>query len=126
MAKKQLSFAQKAAKKKGKTDLKYIKYVNSIKSDKTGRWRFNERIVALEGGESLDSALKRIEEEKKLLNIQLPDPEQLSSKDESLLDKGSKEEESHLEDETKGEETQVSSEDETKGEETQVSSEDGK
>jgi len=74
MAKKQLSFAEKAAKKKGKSDVKYVKYVNSLKSEKTGQWRFNERMIGLHGGESLDAALKRIEEEKKLLNIELPDP----------------------------------------------------
>ncbi|MBH50321.1 MAG: hypothetical protein CMG69_06205 [Candidatus Marinimicrobia bacterium] len=74
MAKKQLSFAEKAAKKKGKSDIKYVKYVNSLKSEKTKQWRFNERMIALEGGESLDAALKRIEEEKNILNIELPDP----------------------------------------------------
>jgi hypothetical protein len=74
MAKKQLSFAEKAAKKKGKSDVKYVKYVNSLKSEKTGQWRFNERMIGLHGGESLDAALKRIEEEKKLLHIELPDP----------------------------------------------------
>jgi len=74
MAKKQLSFAEKAAKKKGKSDIKYVKYVNSLKSEKTKQWRFNERMIALEGGESLDAALKRMEEEKNILNIELPDP----------------------------------------------------
>ena len=73
MAKKQLSFAEKAAKKKGKSDIKYVKYINSLKSEKTKQWRFNERMIALEGGESLDAALKRMEEGKKILNIELPD-----------------------------------------------------
>ena len=84
MAKKQLSFAQKAAKKKGKSDIKYVKYVNSVRSEKTGQWRFNERMIGLEGGESLDAALKRIEEEKKLLNIELPDPDQATKDTESV------------------------------------------
>lgn len=76
MAKKQLSFAEKAAKKKEISGVKYVKYVNSVRSEKTGQWRFNERMIGLHGGESLDAALKRNEEEKKLLNIKLPDPEQ--------------------------------------------------
>ena len=76
MAKKTLSFAEKAAKKKKKSDIKYVKYVGSVRSEKTGQWRFNERMIGLEGGESLDAALKRIDEEKKLLNIELPDPDQ--------------------------------------------------
>jgi hypothetical protein len=76
MAKKTLSFAEKAAKKNKKSDIKYVKYVGSVRSKKTGQWRFNERMIGLEGGESLDAALKRIDEEKKILNIELPDPDQ--------------------------------------------------
>ena len=76
MAKKTLSFAEKAAKKKNKSDIKYVKYVGSVRSEKTGQWRFNERMIGLQGGESLDAALKRIDKEKKLLNIELPDPDQ--------------------------------------------------
>ena len=64
MAKKPLSFAEKAAKKKNKTDIKYVKYVGSVRSEKTGQWRFNERMIGLQGGESLDAALKRIDKEK--------------------------------------------------------------
>ena len=58
MAKKQLSFAEKAAKKNKKSDIKYVKYVNSVRSEKTGQWRFNERMIGLQGVESLDAALK--------------------------------------------------------------------
>ena len=76
MAKKTLSFAEKAAKKKNQSDIKYVKYVGSVRSEKTGQWRFNERMIGLQGGESLDAALKRIDKEKKLLNIELPDPDQ--------------------------------------------------
>ena len=84
MAKKPLSFAEKAAKKKNKTDIKYVKYVGSVRSEKTGQWRFNERMIGLQGGESLDAALKRIDEEKKLLNIELPDPDQDQVKTEKV------------------------------------------
>ena len=68
--------AHLAAKKNKKSDIKYVKYVNSVRSEKTGQWRFNERMIGLQGGESLDAALKRIDKEKKLLNIELPDPDQ--------------------------------------------------
>ena len=44
MAKKQLSFAEKAAKKKDK-GLKSVKFIKSILSEKTGHWRFKEKIV---------------------------------------------------------------------------------
>lgn len=84
MAKKPLSFAEKAAKKKNKTDIKYVKFVGSVRSEKTGQWRFNERMIGLQGGESLDAALKRIDQEKKLLNIELPDPDQAQVKTEKV------------------------------------------
>ena len=84
MAKKQLSFAEKAAKKNKKSDIKYVKYVNSIRSEKTGQWRFNERIIGLDGGESLDVALKRIEEENNLLNIELSDLKQAKGETEKV------------------------------------------
>ena len=84
MAKKQLSFAEKAAKKNQKSDIKYVKYVNSVRSEKTGQWRFNERIIGLDGGESLDVALKRIEEENNLLNIDLSDLKQAKGETEKV------------------------------------------
>ena len=62
MAKKQ-SFADKSSKK-GKSLGKFVKYVKSILSKKSGNWRFNEQIVNIKDGENLDSALKRINEEK--------------------------------------------------------------
>ena len=46
MAKKQKSFADKAAGSKDK-DVIYVKYVKSVKSEKTGQWRFNEKMVDL-------------------------------------------------------------------------------
>ena len=84
MAKKQLSFAEKAAKKNKKSDIKYVKYVNSVRSEKTGQWRFNERIIGLDGGESLDVALKRIEEDNNLLNIDLSDLKQAKGETEKV------------------------------------------
>ena len=84
MAKKQLSFAEKAAKKNKKSDIKYVKYVNSVRSEKSGQWRFNERIIGLDGGESLDVALKRIEEENNLLNIDLSDLKQAKGETEKV------------------------------------------
>ena len=84
MAKKQLSFAEKAAKKNTKSDRKYVKYVKSVRSEKTRQWRFNERMIGLNGGESLDVALKRIEEENNLLNIELPDLKQAKGETEKV------------------------------------------
>ena len=61
-----------------------MKYVNSVRSEKTGQWRFNERIIGLNGGESLDVALKRIEEENNLLNIDLSDLKQAKGETEKV------------------------------------------
>jgi hypothetical protein len=63
MAKKQMSFAEKAAKHKAHHDWKTIKYVKSEKSDKTGNWRFNESFVRLSQNENLDQALTRMQKE---------------------------------------------------------------
>ena len=73
MAKKQLSFAEKANRIAGKSDWKYVKYVKSVRSEKTDRWRFNEQIITLQGNESLDDALKRMDESRLALDINLPD-----------------------------------------------------
>ena len=70
MAKKQKSFADKAAGSNDK-DFVYIKYVNSVKSDKTGHWRFNEQMIRTKKGESLDVALKRLDEAANLSDIDL-------------------------------------------------------
>ena len=69
---KQQSFADKASKKKGKSLGTFVKYIKSVLSEKTGHWRFNEQIVNIKDGENLDSALKRIEEEKQALDIEMP------------------------------------------------------
>ena len=70
MAKKQKSFADKAA---GKTsgDSVYVKYVKSVQSEETGRWRFNEQMIRMNKGEQLDAALKRMDEVANLVDIDL-------------------------------------------------------
>ena len=70
MAKKQKSFADKASRSIDK-DAVYVKYVNSVKSEKTGHWRFNEQIVRTRKGESIDVALKRLNEAANLVDIDL-------------------------------------------------------
>ena len=84
MAKKQKSFADKASGKGGDTDAVMVKYVKSIKSEKTGSWRFNEQMIKLRGGENLDAALKRMEEAANLVDIDLSNFE---SKQEESEDK---------------------------------------
>ena len=70
MAKKQKSFADKAA---GNTsvDSVYVKYVKSVQSEQTGRWRFNEQMIRMNKGEQLDVALKRMDEVANLVDIDL-------------------------------------------------------
>ena len=70
MAKKQKSFADKAA---GNTsgDSVYVKYVKSVQSEETGRWRFNEQMIRMNKGEQLDAALKRMDEVANLVDIDL-------------------------------------------------------
>ena len=70
MAKKQKSFADKAA---GNTsgDSVYVKYVKSVQSEETGRWRFNEQMIQMNKGEQLDAALKRMDEVANLVDIDL-------------------------------------------------------
>jgi small nuclear ribonucleoprotein (snRNP)-like protein len=48
-----------------------VKYVKSVKSEKTGFWRFNEQMVKLRGGEDLNAALKRMDEASNLVDIDL-------------------------------------------------------
>ena len=79
MAKKQKSFADKAAGN-ASGDSVYVKYVKSVQSEKTGRWRFNEQIVRMNKGEQLDAALKRMDEAANLVDIDLS--EFVSSADE--------------------------------------------
>ena len=70
MAKKQKSFADKAAGN-ASGDSVYVKYVKSVQSEETGRWRFNEQIVRMNKGEQLDAALKRMDETANLVDIDL-------------------------------------------------------
>ena len=70
MAKKQKSFADKASGNKDK-DMVYVKYVKSVQSDITGRWRFNDQMVKMKKGEQLDVALKRMDEVANLSDIDL-------------------------------------------------------
>ena len=70
MAKKQKSFADKAAGN-ASGDSVYVKYVKSVQSEETGRWRFNEQIVRMNKGEQLDAALKRMDEVANLVDIDL-------------------------------------------------------
>ena len=70
MAKKQKSFADKAAGN-ASGDSVYVKYVKSGQSEDTGRWRFNEQIVRMNKGEQLDAALKRMDEASNLVDIDL-------------------------------------------------------
>ena len=72
MAKKQ-SFAEKAAKNKKKDLSTYVKYIKSVKSEKTGHWRFNEQMIQVKEGENLDGALNRMEEEAQALDMEMPD-----------------------------------------------------
>ena len=70
MAKKQKSFADKAAENTA-VDSVYVKYVRSVQSEKTGKWRFNEQMVRMNKGEQLDAALKRMDEAMSLIDIDL-------------------------------------------------------
>ena len=72
MAKKQKSFADKAARNKN-TDAVFVKYVKSVKSEKTGRWRFNEQMIRTKKGEQLDVALKRLDQVSNLVDTDLSD-----------------------------------------------------
>ena len=70
MAKKQKSFADKAAGNSS-GDSVYVKYVKSVQSEETGRWRFNEQMIRMNKGEQLDAALKRMDEVANLVDIDL-------------------------------------------------------
>ncbi|RZP24039.1 DUF4295 domain-containing protein [bacterium] len=71
MAKKQKSFADKASGRGTDADVVMVKYVKSVKSEKTGFWRFNEQMVKLRDGEDLNAALKRLDEANNLVDIDL-------------------------------------------------------
>ena len=71
MAKKQKSFAEKASSTGGK-DLVHVKFVKSVPSEREGFWRFNESMITMEKGQNLDAKLKEIEDEAKLVDIDMP------------------------------------------------------
>ena len=71
MAKKQKSFADKASGRGADADAVMVKYVRSVRSEKTGFWRFNEQMVKLRDGEDLNAALKRQDEASNLVDIDL-------------------------------------------------------
>ena len=98
MAKKQKSFADKASGNKN-ADSVFIKYVKSVRSEKTGQWRFNEQIVRTSKGEQLDVALKRMDEVANLVDIDLS---QFTSAEDS-----STKEEPKVKEEPKAEEVEV-------------------
>jgi len=82
MAKKQMSFAEKASKHKSNKDWKTVKYVKSERSDKTGSWRFNESFIQLASNENLDQALSRMEQEIKDLAKEMATIESTSAEKE--------------------------------------------
>ena len=84
MAKKQKSFADKASGKGADADSVMVKYVKSIKSEKTGFWRFNEQMIKLRGGENLDAALKRLDEASNLVDIDLSEFESKAEAEEKV------------------------------------------
>ena len=87
MAKKQKSFADKASRRDDGADAVMGKYVKSVKSEKTGFWRFNEQMIKLRGGENLDAALKRMDEAVNLVDIDLSKFESNQQPSESKEDK---------------------------------------
>ena len=94
MAKKQKSFADKASGKGDDADVVMVKYVKSVKSEKTGFWRFNEQMLKLRGGEDLNAALKRMDEASNLVDIDLSGFE--SQKDDVAKDDSSGNESSEV------------------------------
>ncbi len=91
MAKKQ-TFGDKAAKGQTVKDWKYVKFVESVLSEKTGRYRFNEKMIRLEGGENLDSALKRMNELTHAQDIEMPSFEEAEAAVEETVEEEKTEE----------------------------------
>ena len=87
MAKKQKSFAEKASSK-GAKDLVHVKFVKSVPSERDGFWRFNESMISMEKGQNLDAKLKEIEDEAKLVDIDMPS-ENDEQKDSEALESSS-------------------------------------
>ena len=104
MAKKQKSFADKASGRGADADAVMVKYVKSVKSEKTGFWRFNEQMVKLRDGEDLNAALKRLDEASNLVDIDLSAFEVTSNTDDTSSDKTEESKESTVVSDSEGEE----------------------
>ena len=104
MAKKQKSFADKASGRGADADAVMVKYVKSVKSEKTGFWRFNEQMVKLRDGEDLNAALKRLDEASNLVDIDLSAFEAITNTDDTSSDKAEESKESTVVSDSEGEE----------------------
>ena len=104
MAKKQKSFADKASGRGAEADAVMVKYVKSVKSEKTGFWRFNEQMVKLRDGEDLNAALKRLDEASNLVDIDLSAFEATTNTDDTSSDKAEESKESTVISDSEGEE----------------------
>ena len=72
MAKKQKSFAEKASSSPKGKDLVHVKFIKSVPSERDGFWRFNESMISMEKGETLDATLKKMDDEANLADIEMP------------------------------------------------------
>jgi len=127
MAKKQKSFAEKAAGQGG-VDTVWVKYVKSVKSEQTGKYRFNEQMIGLQGGESLDAALKRLDEASNLIDIDLSEfiaqqAEEVVTEETAVEVEQSSEKSETQSEETAEESTEESAEDTSQENEEAVSEE---
>ena len=104
MAKKQKSFADKASGRGADADAVMVKYVKSVKSEKTGFWRFNEQMVKLRDGEDLNAALKRLDEASNLVDIDLSSFEATENPDDTSSAKTEESKESTVVSDSEGEE----------------------
>ncbi len=104
MAKKQKSFADKASGRGADADAVMVKYVKSVKSEKTGFWRFNEQMVKLRDGEDLNAALKRLDEASNLVDIDLSAFEATTNTDDTSSAKAEESKESTVVSDSEGEE----------------------
>ncbi|NQU27038.1 MAG: hypothetical protein HQ528_01980 [Candidatus Marinimicrobia bacterium] len=71
MAKKVGGFAQKHGRGREKREFTLVKYVKSVRSEKSGFYRFQDQILKINDGETVEAALKRTHRE---LN---PEPEKI-------------------------------------------------
>ena len=104
MAKKQKSFADKASGRGADADAVMVKYVKSVKSEKTGFWRFNEQMVKLRDGEDLNAALKRLDEASNLVDIDLSAFEATTNTDDTSSEEAEESKESTVVSDSEGEE----------------------